>query len=209
MTIGENDVDGLLCKELPEFASSVKEHRADWPDEAMLYPLLSLLFDFAVREYNIADGMRKEVAQRAYAIVETALTEGSKPVRDCFAIQMLEPLIGDTNHESYPDLESVMGPASQRELRRMREWWKRQLALDEARRQINVKLGITVFSGIGQQDENNARAIADVDKWKQLRREDKESAYRTLAERWKEIRASMHAKLTITGPRESGFVLLR
>jgi hypothetical protein len=209
MSLNEDEIDDLLCEELPEFASAVREHRAEWPDQPGLYPLLGLLFDFVVNESNMVPDARKDVAQRAYAVVEKALTAGDKRLRDCFAIEMIEPLIADPKHKVYPDFESVMGPASKRELHGMREWWKRKHALDDAVRQVHERLGVEVFSGVGQQGAINARAIADVDKWKQLRREDKESAYRTLAESWKQICGSERSKFAITGPRDTGFIRLR
>ena len=89
MSLDESDIDDLLCKELPEFAAAVRERRAGSPDQPTLYPLLGILFDFVIHECNITPDRPIDVAQRAYGVVEKALTSGNERLSDCFAIQML------------------------------------------------------------------------------------------------------------------------
>ena len=209
MSLDEGDIDDLLCKELPEFAAAVREHRAEWPDHPMLYPLLGILFDFVVNASKITRERPMDLAQRAYGVVEKVLTSGNEGLRDCFVIQMLEPLANDPKYTFYPNLEHLMGPASRREIHAIRDWWKRQHALDAVLRQVHEKLGIEVFSSVGQQDATAAKAIANVERWKQLRREDKEWSYRTLRESWRAISGSKRAKFSITGPLNTGFTVLR
>lgn len=118
-TLHEKDVDELLLDAVPEFASAIREYRATWPDQPMLYPLIAQLFDFAVETMSES----ADVAMRAYSVVENVMINGSKEVKNCFAIEMLEPLVGDSHHEFYPNLEAVMGPATKHELDGMRKWW--------------------------------------------------------------------------------------
>lgn len=205
MTICEADVDGLLNEHLPEFADEVRAHRSEWPDDPMLYPLIARLFDFVVEASVLRS---KDVLRRAFATVELAIVEGSSGVRDCFAIQMLEPVANDPKHERYPNFEPFLGPASTREIQQMRQWWQRQKALDEAVQRANAKLGVAVFVLAGQ-NPPDARVIADVARWKQLPRTDRQAAYRTLRACWREICGSQKGSLTITGPRETGFAVLR
>ena len=113
------DVDRLLMDALPEFSSTVREHRSDYPDDPMLYLLLAPLFDFVVERF----AGDPDVAVRAYAVVEKIMEDGSPYVRDAFAIEMLEPLAQDNNHEFSPDLEPFMGPVTKKEFVAMRKWF--------------------------------------------------------------------------------------
>lgn len=81
----------MLVRALPEFADDVRQHRAEWPDDPMLYPLIGSLFDFAVsalRNPSERDG--SGLARRVYEVVEAALSDGEPSVQDCFAIEMIE-----------------------------------------------------------------------------------------------------------------------
>ena len=198
MGLEEPDVDDLLCKELPEFAPAVREHRAEWPDQPMLYSLLGSLFRFVVSEAEATHGRPCDVAYRAYRVVENVLESGNESLRDCFVIEMLEPIANDSDNTFYPNFEPLMGPLSTREVRDIREWSKRQSALDAVLRHVREKLGAEVFVAAAQ-DAVDARAIVDVARWKQLRNEDKEWAYRTFAESWNRISSAERPAFTITG----------
>jgi hypothetical protein len=129
--IKSEDLDDLLIRALPEFESSVRRHRADWPDEPMIYLLIGALFDFAVSsardEWCVPDGA--PLLSRIYDVVERALSEGDASVHDCFAIEMIEPIARDEDHQNYPNLECFMGSLALEEVRLMRQWRTRYTQL--------------------------------------------------------------------------------
>jgi hypothetical protein len=120
--IEANEVADVLHVELPEFRHEITRHRQDWGDDPMLYLLAGALFRFVTE----LPGGRERVlrAQQVYVVTDKMLVEGSPSVRDCFAIEMIEPLISATSVGRYPSLELALGPAGRKKLERMREWWR-------------------------------------------------------------------------------------
>jgi hypothetical protein len=125
MAISPSDVDAILSDALPEFRRAVEDHRQQWRHEPMLYPLVADLFRFV--DEMAPQRERLAFAKRAYEVTDRMLLHGEPSVRDCFSIEMIEPLWGDpqTTDERFPGLESVLGPAAQRDLAAKREWVKR------------------------------------------------------------------------------------
>jgi hypothetical protein len=91
--IEQAEVITTLRETLPEFENAIKKHVADWDDEpAMLYILIGPLFDLVAAPRPGKERERLQFARRVYELVDKMLLEGSPPVVDCFAIQMIEPL---------------------------------------------------------------------------------------------------------------------
>jgi hypothetical protein len=126
MSIEQAGVIPILSEALPEFSDAIREHVADWPDDPMLYPLIGSLFQHVAELRPGKERERLRFARRAYELVDKMLSEGSPSVRDCFAIEMIEPLSGDAEaiKQHYPGLESILGPVGKEELAKMREWWR-------------------------------------------------------------------------------------
>lgn len=191
-----SEVDELLVTALPEFADNVRQHRAEWPDDPMLYILIGSLFDLAVsaaRESH--NGM--SLARRIYQVVERALSDGEKSVQDCFAIEMIEPLAGDPKHEYYPNLETVMGPVALDELRGWRQWGTRYRAIMAAVSDVNRNIGFPLFRAAGLTGDD-ARVIAVRELWDRVAASDRESAAQSLAASWRSICSPADASIEIT-----------
>jgi hypothetical protein len=123
MAIEQEVVAEILSAAFPEFGSEIAEHRKGWGNDPMLYLLVGALFRFVD---ELAPGRERVLrAQRVYALTDRMLSEGSPSVRDCFSIEMIEPLTAMTSSERYPSLEAALGPAGKNELAKMREWWRR------------------------------------------------------------------------------------
>jgi hypothetical protein len=137
------------------------------------------------------------------------LTEGSPSVRDCFAIEMIEPLSSDSEQteRSYPGVESVLGPLARKELAKMRGWGRRYTAMNAAIGRINKQQRQAVLEGVGV-DENMARVIAEPSAWSRLSERRKDQIYRALRTDW-EYLTGQAKSLTIAGPRDTGFEVLR
>src|ERR1700733_9695308 len=127
MSIEVAEVIPILREALPEFSHAIEEHVVEWPDDPMLYSLIGVLFNCAANAFQAGEEQEQlSFARRAYQIVDKMLSEGSPLVRDCSAIEMIEPLSGDARivEQYYPGLESVLGPVGKEELAKMREWWR-------------------------------------------------------------------------------------
>ena len=127
MSIEAAEVISILREALPEFSHAIEEHVVEWPDDRMLYSLIGVLFNCAANAFRAGEEQEQlSFARRAYQIVDKMLSEGSPLVRDCFAIEMIEPLSGDAElvEQYYPGLESILGPVGKEELAKMREWWR-------------------------------------------------------------------------------------
>jgi hypothetical protein len=127
MSIEAADVIPILREALPEFCHAIEEHVSEWPDAPMLYLLIGALFNCAANAFWAGEEEEQlSFARRAYQIVDKMLSEGSPSVRDCFAIEMIEPLSDEAKivEQIYPGLESILGPAGKEELAKMREWWR-------------------------------------------------------------------------------------
>jgi hypothetical protein len=209
MTIEQDEVIPMLREVLPGFGDAIREHVADWPDDPMLYLLIGPLFDYVAAPQPGKERERLQFARRAYELVDKMLLEGTPLVQDCFAIQMIEPLAGDakTVGQRYPGIESVLGPAGKEELSNMREWGRRYRAMNKAITRINEQLPQAVLQGIGV-GESNARVIVEPSAWSRLPERRKDEIYRALRTEWKELTGQAKS-LTITGPRGTGFEILR
>ncbi|MGB8910394.1 MAG: hypothetical protein WCC84_16750 [Candidatus Cybelea sp.] len=209
MTIEQSEVISMLGEALPEFGDAIREHIADWPDDPMLYILIGPLFDYVAAPRAGQERERLQFARRAYEFVDKMLLEGTSSVQNCFAIQMIEPLAGDpkTVEQRYPGIESVLGPAGKKELSNMREWGRRYRAMNAAIGRINEQLGQGVLRAVGV-GESNARVIVELSAWSRLSERRQDEIYRRLRSDWKELTGQAKS-LTITGPREAGFEILR
>ena len=199
----------ILSEALPEFGDAIKEHVADWPDDPMLYLLIGPLFSYVAELRPSKERECLQFARRVYDLVDKMLLEGSPSVRDCFAIEMIEPLSGNAEvlEQHYPGLESVLGPAGKRELARMREWWRRHEAMNAAIGRLNEQLGHAVFQGVGI-SERKARVIVEPSAWLRLSERRKDEIYRRLRSDWEGLTGQAKS-LTITGPHDTGFQILR
>lgn len=208
MAIEAHKVAGILLRELPEFTEAVEEHRQDWGDDPMLYLLIGPLFTYVAKNRFASERERLMFATRAYAVTDKMLTDGTPSVRDCFSIQMIEPLSGDPKvGPDYTWLEGTLGPAARRDLAAKREWSRRYGVMDLEIKRLNVRLGSQVFRGVGI-GENNARVIVEPAEWNRLTESNKDEAYHYLRDQWEETTGHVIG-LTITGPRETGFEILR
>ncbi len=152
---------------------------------------------------------RRDFARRVYAFTDTMLTAGSPYVRDCFAIEMIEPLSGDPNEEHYPGLEAAVGPAGHKELAFMREWARLYRGMKSAIERTNEQLGCAVFEAAGIGEGNaSTRVIVNLPAWESLTENQRDEAYQHLSSDWEGVSGQMSG-VTITGPRESDFRLLR
>jgi hypothetical protein len=180
--IDERQVDSILEKALPEFSDDLREHRENWPSDPMLYPLLGTLFNFIAPQPGQT---RLDVARRAYEVTEKMLVDGTESVRDCFAIEMIEPLAGDPDEiESfYPGLESLLGPAAQRELASMREWGRHYEGMASAMKRLNQRTGRDLFKFVGI-GKGTARIVADSVLWGALSEAERDELFERLSSDW-------------------------
>lgn len=202
-----DDVAAILSEALPEFAEAVEQHRKDWPDSPMLYLLIGPLF---WRMVEMPDGPeRRDFVRRVYTVTDAMLANGSPSVRDCFAIEMIEPLSSDSNEQRYPRLEAAVGPVGRKELENMREWARLYRGMKAAVERANAEMGSSLLevAGIG---EGNASAsvFANLRLWDSLTKKQHDEVYRRLSSDWEGVSGRM-AGVTISGPRESNFRLLR
>jgi hypothetical protein len=206
--IRREDVDGLICEALPEFVETVRRHRQEWGAEPALYPLLGQLSRSVVDAARASES-DVDLARRAYALVERAIAHGEPSVRDCFVIEFVEPLAGDSQHKFYPNLERLMGRATRRELMTIREWGRRYREMSVIIRELNEALNADVFSSIGI-DGVKVRVIADMRLWNQLSKEKRQSIGRAAERSWRGLCGATGGKptLEITGPRDTGFHVL-
>lgn len=210
MAIEQNEVIPMLREALPEFEYAIKEHVADWPDDPMLYLLIAPLFRHTAELRPGKERERLQFARRAYELVDRMLSEGSPSVRDCFAIEMIEPLSGDPPEvveQYYPGLEGVLGPAGKKELATMREWGRRYKGMNAAIGSLNEQLGQAVLQAVGI-GESEARVVAEPSAWSRLSERRKDEIYRRLRSDWEGLTGQAKS-LTITGPRDTGFQILR
>ena len=206
-SIEAGDVAAILSEVLPEFRQAVEEHLNDWPDDPMLYPLVGGLFQ---RMVDMTDGPdRREFVRRVYVLTDTILANGSPSVRDCFAIEMIEPLSGDPNQQYYPGLEVAVGPVGRKELEYMREWARLYRGMKVAIERANEEMGSPILevAGIGEGNAST-RIIANVRLWDSLTREQHDEIYRRLSSDWEGVSGRLSGVI-ITGPRETNFRLLR
>ena len=209
MAIEQNEVIPMLREALPEFRNVIREHVADWPDDPMLYSLVGSLRRHVAEVGPDKECERLRFARRVYELVDRMLSEGSPSVSDCFAIEMIEPLSGDPEEAEryYPGIESVLGPAGKKKLAKMREWWRRQNNMDAAISSLNEHLGDNVLQVVGI-GENSARVTSTHRKWSRLSERRKDEIYQRLRSDWEGLTGG-HRSLTITGPRDTGFRVLR
>jgi hypothetical protein len=209
VAIEQDQVIAILGEALPEFQASIREHVADWPDDPMLYLLIGPLFRHVAELRPSKERERLQFARRVYELVDKMLSEGSPEVRDCFAIEMIHPLSGDPNwvEQHYPGIESILGPAGKKELARTREWGRRYKAMNAAISRLNEQVGRAVLQVVGI-GESNARVIVEPAAWSRLSELRKDEIYRRLRSDWEGLTGESKS-LTITGPRETGFEILR
>jgi hypothetical protein len=207
MPIEAAEVATILSDALPEFREAIEEHRREWPGEPMLYSLVGLLFQSIM--LITSDKERLAFARRVYEITDKMLVEGAPSVRACFSIEMIEPLWGDakTTEQYYPGLEGVLGPAGKRDLAAKREWQRRYHLMKAAVDRLNAELGRVVFEGPGI-GLATGKAIVRPLEWSRLSESAKDDAFDRLKGEWKKTTA-LDRGFIITGPRESGFELLR
>ncbi|HEY6326479.1 MAG TPA: hypothetical protein VIW73_08235 [Candidatus Cybelea sp.] len=205
--IEDAQVVSILEDAFSEFGDEIHEHRRDWGNEPMLYLLVGRLFEFA---NALPSGRDRTIrVQRVYAVTDRMLVEGTHSVRDCFAIEMIEPLIGDTSKERYPDFEAALGPAGRKELAGMREWDRRHGAMQEAIDQLNGAIGRKVFDAVyvGPIEGHSLRVVADRSQWNAISVAERSDLFKTLQRKWKEA-TGFGGGVEITGP-GSGLEVLR
>jgi hypothetical protein len=209
VAIEQIEVIPMLREALPEFGDAIREHIADWPDDPMLYLLVGPLFRHVAEARPGKERERLQFARRVYELVDRMLSEGSPSVSNCFAIEMIEPLSGDPEEAErcYPGIESALGPAGKKELAKMREWWRRKKHMDAAISRLNEQLGHNVLQAVGI-GENSARVIVEPSKWSRLSEPRKDAIYQRLRSDWEGL-TGRHRSLTIAGPRDTGFQVLR
>jgi hypothetical protein len=201
------DVPGILIETLPEFRPSVEEHQREWPDDPMLYLIVGALFQ---RMVDMSEGSeRLDFVRRVYTLTEIMLTNGAQCVRDCFAIELIEPLSGENSEQSFPGLEIAIGEAGRKELAFMREWARLYGDMKIAIERANQQLGCTVFEGVGIGEGNaSTRVIVNLPLWESLTEHQRDDAHQRLSSDWESVSGSASG-VTISGPRETSFRVLR
>lgn len=207
MAIKPMDVADFLSDALPEFRAAISEHRREWKDEPGLYILLGDVVRFMMR--ITPDSERLAFARRLYDVTEKMLVEGDSYVQDCFSIEMIEPLSLDPKEteQLFPGVEAILGPAAKKDLAEKREWFRRYEAMEASRGRVNQRLGRAIFTGVGV-GKRNARYTVELADWNLMSEATKDDAFRWLSADWAETTGQAHG-LTITGPRQSDFQLLR
>jgi hypothetical protein len=207
--IGADEVVNIISSTLPEFESNVREHLSEWPNEPMLYPLLSDLVRFMLK---MPEGKTKrEFVKRTYDLAEEMLLHGTKAVSDAFAIELVEPFSGESVFHGSEEaiVLTSMGPTCRKLLEEMREWTRLYERMKGAIDRENASLKTEVFLGIGIGNRNTfIRIIVDTTKWASLPEPEQDKVYQRLLSDWESL-SKMQNGLAITGPRETGFRLLR
>ena len=207
MRIEASDVAALLCMALPEFREAVEEHRNDWPDDPMLYLLVGALFQ---RMVDMPDGPeRRDFVDRVYALTDEMLLHGSPSVRDCFSIEMIEPIANDPNQQYYPEHEAAVGATGRKDLAFKREWDRLYRGMKSAIERRNEQLGCLMFEAAGIGEGNaSTRVIVNLSVWASLTENQRDVAYQQLSSDWEGMSGNISG-LTLTGPVDSGFRVLR
>lgn len=205
--IEATNVSELLPEAIPEFTEAIEEHRRSYPDEPMLYVLVGDLFQSIVAMPPSLE--RADLIRRFYAFTEEMLVNGSGEVRDCFAIELIEPPTGGGSAYYFPGIEIRLGSAGQKELAGMNEWGRRYEAVTRAITTINERLKCALILGVGIGERNEtARVIANLDQWHRLSENQQNHVYLRLSSEWQTV-SGQSSGLTITGPRQSKFRHLR
>ncbi len=201
------DVPGILVEILPEFRPTVEEHQKEWPDDPMLYLIVGALFR---RMVDMSEGPeRVDFVRRVYDLTEIMLAKGAQYVRDCFAIEMIEPLSGEHSEQTFPSLEIAIGKFGRKELAFMREWSRLYGEMKIAIEGANQQLGCTVFEGVGIGEGNaSTRIIVNLPLWDSLTENQRDNAYQRLSSDWGSVSGSASG-VTISGPRATSFRVLR
>jgi len=211
MSIGEFDVDALLCEAVPEFASVVREHREEWPDTGMLYALVPRLFDAVVEAGRRDDADARSLLCRAYALTERMLVEGTPSVRDCFSIEMIEPLWEDHDHEVYPNVEFALGPVALADLRSKIECGRRYAAMSDAIARANRRVSRNVCLLAGVRVDDTARVIVDRTVWNDMDQSARAEVFALLRSAWMELQGRFDdgaSGLELTDTVENGFAVV-
>jgi hypothetical protein len=203
MSIEEADVAAAIIKALPERAAIVSAHLAEWQDEPMPYLLLSDIFQMMSK---IPRGPEQlDLIRRAYDLCDKALSDGSREVRDCFAIELIEPL----SFEPDETFLSALGPFGRLMHDEMLEWSRLYTLMKRAVDNENERLGLKVFDGTGIDAKNrSARVVVRMETWMVLNPQQHDMSFARLRDAWHEA-SGQPAGITITGPRESSFTVLR
>jgi hypothetical protein len=205
MAIEAQDVARLIREAFPELRTQVDRHTADWPDDPMIYLIVGTLFQWAA---DMPVGRERVlVASRMYALTEKMLGEGSEQVRDCFSIEMIEPLMSETSTAHYPNFEAALGSFGRRDLAAKREWAVRYSAMNRLINALNGKLGGVVFEAVGI-DGDTVRVIANPRLWKSASEARRTSMFQEIQGRWLEL-TGHEGGIEITEPRECSFRILR
>jgi hypothetical protein len=203
MSIEASDVAAAILKALPECTAIVDAHLEEWPGEPMLYLLLQEVSRMIFDPPESAEQL--DVIRRAYDLCERALSEGSREVRDCFAIELLEPLSGDP--EGF--FLAALGPIGRLMRDEMHEWDRLYALMKQALDGENEMLGLEVFSGSGIDAKNStARVIVRIENWTLLSAAQHDESFARLRDAWRAA-SGAPTGITINGPRESNFRVLR
>ena len=206
------DVDELLIRAVPDMTEAVREHRTDWPTDPMLYLLLPILFGLVTDGVENRGATGRDLARRAYGLVDRALSEGDEIVNTAFAIEMIEPLANDESHIHYPNLDFALGAAVRKEMAGMRQWSRRFSAMSDLLKNTNLELGREVFNLVGI-DRDDARVIVFRSAWDELTEDQREQSFRSLRNHWLAVRGhsptERNSGLSITDSAETGFAPLR
>jgi hypothetical protein len=96
------------------------------------------------------------------------------------------------------------------ELANMREWWRRHEKMNRVVERLNSQAGRCVFAdvGIGRVEESELRVLADEKEWNSINDATHDDLFRALQAEWESITGRTNI-VEITGPRSSGFQVLR
>jgi hypothetical protein len=114
------DIDDLLINALPEFAETVREHRALYGEEPSHFVLMNILFEEVQKRASEDQSM--DFAIRSFQLLDRILKSGEADARYPVLVEIIEPLA----HRPYKSghlldkIERVLGPVALAELKKIR-----------------------------------------------------------------------------------------